>query len=197
MAHDEPAQALSVYRQRGMKMPVAVVLGGDPAGLLAAMAPVPPELDGSSLAGLLRDKPREMVHCRTIETGGPCRRRPGAGGPHRPGRGGGRVWAHGLCRGGQYQRSRPAPVIEVTAISHRANPVFPALVPGRSPDEACVIRRFLHHVFTPLVRLAIPDLAAYDLPLFGAARGWIVASIRKTYAGQAGGRPMRFGACGS
>ena len=48
-------------------MPLAVVLGGDPAGLLAAMAPVPPDLDGSSLAGLLRDKTREMVRCRTIE----------------------------------------------------------------------------------------------------------------------------------
>ena len=58
-------------------------------------------------------------------------------------------------------------------------------MPGEPPDETCVIRRFLHRVFTPLVRLAIPDLVAYDLPLFGAARAWAVVSIRKVYAGQA------------
>jgi 4-hydroxy-3-polyprenylbenzoate decarboxylase len=184
LLHDEPARALSVYRQRRMTMPLAVVLGGDPAGLLAAMAPVPPDLDGSSLAGLLRDKPREMVKCRTIDLEVPADADlvlEGHIDPAEP------EVEFGLTvvPGGQYQLSRPAPVMEATAVSHRANPVFPALVPGQPPDEACVIRRFLHRVFTPLVRLAIPDLAAYDLPLFGAARGWAVVSIRKVYAGQA------------
>jgi 4-hydroxy-3-polyprenylbenzoate decarboxylase len=184
LLHDEPARALSVYRQRRMTMPLAVVLGGDPAGLLAAMAPVPPDLDGSSLAGLLRDKPREMVKCRTIDLEVPADADlvlEGHIDPAEP------EVEFGLTvvPGGQYQLSRPAPVMEATAVSHRANPVFPALVPGQPPDEACVIRRFLHRVFTPLVRLAIPDLAAYDLPLFGAARGWAVVAIRKVYAGQA------------
>ncbi len=184
LPHDEPARALTVHRQRRMKMPLAVVLGGDPAGLLAAMAPVPPDLDGSSLAGLLRDKPRDMVRCRTIDLEVPADADlvlEGHIDPAEP------EVDYGLAAvpGGEYQRSRPAPVMQVTAISHRANPVFPALVPGEPPDETCVIRRFLHRVFTPLVRLAIPNLVAYDLPLFGAARAWAVVSIRKVYAGQA------------
>jgi 4-hydroxy-3-polyprenylbenzoate decarboxylase len=184
MAHDEPARALSVYRQRGIKMPLAVVLGGDPAGLLAAMAPVPPDLDGSSLAGLLRDKPREMVRCRTIDLEVPADADLVLEGHIDPA---GPEVEFGLAAapGGPYRRSRPAPVMEVTSISHRANPVFAALVPGQPPDESCVIRRFLQRVFTPLVRLAVPDLVGYDLPLFGAARGWAVVSIRKVYAGQA------------
>ena len=196
LPHDEPARALAVYRQRGLKMPLAVVLGGDPAGLLAAMAPVPPELDGSSLAGLLRDKPREMVRCRTIDLEVPADADLVIEGQINPAA---QEADFGLAAvpGGEYQRPRPAPVMEVTAISHRANPVFPALVPGDPPDEACVIRRFLHRVFTPLVRLAIPDLVAYDLPSFGAARAGPWSRSAKSTPARRGVRPMRSGACGS
>ncbi len=165
-------------------MPLAVVLGGDPAGLLAAEAPLPPGADVSAVAGLLGGKPRELINCRTIELAVPADAEiviEGFVDPSEPPVEVGQlVTPSGHCR-----VSPLTPVMHVTALTHRANPVLPAMIPGRPPTEATVIRRALHRIFLPLVRLAIPELVDYDLPSFGAARHVVVISIRKTYAGQA------------
>ena len=55
-AYDEHARLLDEYRVRGRKMPVAVVIGGDPAFQLAAAAPLSEDSDVCALAGLLREK---------------------------------------------------------------------------------------------------------------------------------------------
>lgn len=181
---DEPARLLSDYRQREQQMPLAAVLGGDPAGLLAAMAPLPPRVDVSAVAGLLRGKAREMVRCRTVDLEVPADAEiviEGYIDPSEPLEQTGPLLGPGAYR----QRSRPAAVMHVTAMTHRANPVFPAMLPGPAPDEACTVRRFLHRAFLPLVRAAVPGLIDLDLPMFGAARHWVLASIRKRYAGQA------------
>ena len=86
---------------------------------------------------------------------------------------------------GHYGAPRRVPVMHVTAVTHRANPVYPAMVPGSPPHEACLVERALARVFLPLLKLAIPELVDYDLPTFGAARHWATLSIEKTYAGQA------------
>lgn len=184
LPYDEPARLLLEYRQRGQRMPVAAVLGGDPVGLLTAMAPLPSQADVSALAGLLRGKARELVKCRTISLEVPADAEVVIEGyidPAEPSVETGLLSASG----GYYEHSRPAPVIHVTAITHRANPVVPAMIPGPAPDEACVVRQFLQRAFLPLVRLAIPELVDLALPRFGAARHWAWASIRKTYGGQA------------
>ena len=66
-AHDEPARAMVECARRNEKMPLAVVLGGDPAFLLAAAAPLPPGVDACALAGLFREKPIDVVACRSVE----------------------------------------------------------------------------------------------------------------------------------
>jgi 4-hydroxy-3-polyprenylbenzoate decarboxylase len=181
--HDDPARWFVAYRDRGGRMPLAVVLGGDPAGLLAAMAPLPEGADAHAAAALLRGKARELVKCRTVELHVPADAEivlegyvDPAGPPVETGPLG--------TSGGYYRPSRPAPVMHVTAVTHRANPIYPATVPGPPPDEVCVIQRALQRIFLPLIKPAIPELADYDLPAFGAARHWAFLSIRKTYAGQ-------------
>ncbi|MDP7488371.1 MAG: UbiD family decarboxylase, partial [Alphaproteobacteria bacterium] len=47
-------------------LPVAVVIGADPATLLAAVTPVPDTLSEYQFAGLLRGKRSDLVACRTI-----------------------------------------------------------------------------------------------------------------------------------
>jgi len=184
LAYDEPARKLLDYRRHNRRMPVAVVLGGDPVGLLAAMAPLPFAADVSSLVGLLRGKARELVRCRTAALDVPTDAEiviEGHIDPSEP------PVETGLVAGpgGYYHRSRPAPVVHVTALTHRANPVFPAMIPGPLPDEPCVVHRFLHRAFLPLLQAAIPDLADLEMPLSGAVRHLALASICKTYAGQA------------
>ena len=183
-AHEEPARLVREYGRREGRMPLAVVLGGDPACWLAASAAVSPAIDPWALAGLLRERPIDLVACRSVDLAVPAEtdivlegyvdpaEPPVAGGP--------------LCAVGGYM-SPPwsAPVLHVTAVTHRANPIYRAVVSCAMPNEACVADRALSQIFLPLARLAIPELVDYDLPLFGAARHWAVLAIRKSYAGQA------------
>ncbi len=181
---DEPARLLHEYRRLGERMPVAAVLGGDPALALAATDVLPERIDPLAAAGLLRNKPLDVVRCRSVELDVPAAAEIVVEGfvdpAEPPVDTGPRCGPLGLCC-----PAGPAPVIQVTAITHRANPVFPAMVPGRPPHEACVIRRAMALIFVPLLKLAIPELIDFDLPLHGGARHLAFLAIRKTYAGQA------------
>jgi 4-hydroxy-3-polyprenylbenzoate decarboxylase len=182
-AHDEHARLLSEYRARNQKMPLAVVIGGDPAFLLAASAPLPPGSDVCAVAGLLREKPLDVAACRSIDLDVPAEAEiilEGFCDPSQP-----PVAAGPLCGPmGHATLPRPAPVMQVTAVTHRANPIYAVMVPGRPPHEACTAARAMQQVFRPLARLAMPELVDYDLPEFAAARLWAAVSIRKTYPGQ-------------
>lgn len=182
--HDDPPALMPGYRERNARMPLAVVLGGDPAALMAAMAPLPPGADVLTLAGLLRGKPCELVKCRTVDLEVPTDAEiviEGFLDPAEPPRDVGLL----ATPGGGYRHCPPVPAMHVTAVTHRANPILPAIVYGDPPDEACVLRAALARMLLPIVRLAIPELVDYDLPAFGAARHWAMVSISKTYAGQA------------
>ena len=203
-AHDEPARLAAEYRRRNQAMPLAIVLGGDPTVLLAACAPLPPGVDPCTLAGLLRQKPLDTVACRSVDLAVPAEAEivlEGQIDPAEPPQTAGPL----VTPLGHYSVPQPAPVMHVTAITHRANPIFPAVVstriassrrtqlPLRLPRdgaeapsyELCVTDRALARIFLPLVKLAIPELVDYDLPAFAAARHWLSVSIQKTYAGQA------------
>ena len=198
-AHDEHARLLDEYRVRGQKMPLAVILGGDPAFALAAAAPLPPGSDICSVAGLLRQKPLDVVACRGVDLEVPAETEivlEGLCDPTQP-----PVAVGPICGPtGHCTPPRSAPVMLVTAVTHRANPIYAVMVPGRPPHEACTVDRAMQRAFLPLMRLAMPELVDYDLPEFAAARHWAAVSIHKTYAAQGrraahaawGLRPMMF-----
>ncbi len=188
-AHDIPAAMRSDYRAKNTAMPVAIVLGGDPAGLLAAMGPLPAGTDPVALAGLFREKACEQVRCRTLDLMAPADAEiviEGFVDPAQPPLDE-RPLDGELAPGpmGYYLPLGPPAVMRVTAITQRANPVFPAIIPTGPTGEATVITRALRRILRPLVRLAIPELVDYEFPTFGAARHWAFVSFRKTHAGQA------------
>lgn len=175
---------LTEYRSRGQQMPVAVVLGGDPITLVAAWAPLPGRTDPLVFAGFLRNRPVELVAARSVpqtvpasaeiviegfvdpqtalEPAGPISRETGYFGP-----------------------AESLPLLRVTAITHRANPVFPAMVPGPTPSESHWLDRACERLLLPLARLWIPELAEWRWPFAGACRHVVFVSIRKTYPQQA------------
>src|SRR5687768_3642210 len=53
-------------------MPVAIALGGDPALMYAASAPLPPGIDEVVFAGWLRGAGVELVRCRTLDVAVPA-----------------------------------------------------------------------------------------------------------------------------
>jgi 4-hydroxy-3-polyprenylbenzoate decarboxylase len=198
-AHDDHARLLGEYRVRNRRMPLAVIFGGDPAFMLAASAPLPSGSDLCAVAGLLRQRPLDVVACRDVELLVPAEAEivlEGYVDPTEP-----PVAAGPLC-GPTGHATRPlvASVMHVTAITQRANPIFAVMVPGRPPHEAVTVTRAMQRAFLPLMRLAMPELIDYDMPEFAAARHWAAVSIRKTYASQGrraahaawGLRPMMF-----
>ena len=183
-AHDDHARLLGEYRARSQQMPLAVVIGGDPAFLLAAASPLPPGSDVMAVAGMLRSKPLDAVACRGVDLMVPAEAEivlEGFVDPSAP-----PIAAGPLC-GPTGHATRPllAPVMHVTAVTQRANPIYAAMVPGKPPHEAITVARAMQRAFLPLVRLAMPELVDYDMPEFAAARHWATISIRKTYPGQA------------
>lgn len=73
------------------------------------------------------------------------------------------------------------PLLEVTAITHRRNPVFPATIVGLPPQEDYFLGKATERLFLPLLRTVVPDIIDYDLPMFGAFHNAAFLKIRKEY----------------
>jgi len=179
--YQEPARILAEYRRRGQPMPVAIVLGGDPLDLLVASGPLEAAADVFSLAGYLKGSPCELVAARRIDLPVAADAEivlEGSIDPNRPAIEPG--WTIDAI--GQPRLLRPAPAVQIDALTHRVTPVFPAILPGM---EARTVNRCLVQVFLPLLRRQLTGLVDLELPAFGAGRLWALASIDKTYPGQA------------
>ena len=182
-AHDEHARLLGEYRQREQKMPLAVVIGGDPAFLLAAAAPLPPGSDICAVAGLLREKSLDVVAGRASIWR--CRPRPRSCSKVLSIPRSRRLWP-GRFAGRRAISTQPRPAHgdaghhgDASGQPHlRGHGPRPAAARGfdRCPGDAAGV--------LPLARLVMPELVDYDLPAFAAARLWAAVSIRKTYPGQ-------------
>ena len=163
------------------QIPAAVVLGGDPASMWAASAPMPPDLDEYLLAGWLRGKPVEFVSCVTQPLEVPANAEiviegyvdltdyadEGPFGDHT----------------GYYTPKGSFPVFRVTAITHRNNPIYPATIVGIPPMEDVYMGKATERLFLPLIRLFLPEVLDYHLPPAGVFHNLVLVKIRKRYPG--------------
>lgn len=173
----------AAWEAQGKEIPVAVALGGDPALVYAATAPLPDEIDEMAFAGFLRKKPVEMARCKTQDLEVPAdaefvlegfvpageRRAEGPFGDHT----------------GFYTLEDDYPVFHVTAITHRRQPVYPATIVGRPPMEDGWLGKATERIFLPLVRLFVPEVIDYHLPVQGVFHNLCLVRIRKRYPGHA------------
>ncbi len=180
--HDEPARIVAEYARRRQTMPLAVVIGGDPLLSLAASMPSP-GTDVCRLAALLHQKPIDVVKCRSVELHVPAEAELVLEGHIAPSEPWGEVGPLAASTG-YYRPAGRGPIVHVTAMTERANPVFQALVPGLPPNEESVMRRTMARIMLPIARLSIPGLTDYDLRPVGASRHVAVVAIEKRYAGQ-------------
>ncbi|MDE7129745.1 MAG: UbiD family decarboxylase, partial [Alistipes sp.] len=63
--HKTGARHYDAYKRLGRRMPVTVTLGGDPAYIYSATAPMPDNMDEYLLAGFLRRRSVQLVKCLT------------------------------------------------------------------------------------------------------------------------------------
>ncbi len=172
-------------RQQEARKPydVAIALGGDPVLTFCAAAPLPPGIDELVFAGFVRRKPVQLVRCKTVDVEVPAdaeiviegRVDPAETRPEGP------FGDHT----GFYTPIEPYPVLHVTAITHRARPVYPATIVGRPPMEDAWLGKAIERIFLPMIRLMLPEIVDINLPVEGCFHNIALVSIRKRYPGHA------------
>lgn len=174
------------YKALNRRMPVAVVLGGDPIYSYAATAPLPENIDEYILAGFLRKKRVELVKCLTqpeievpadadivIE---------GYVDPSEP-----MLWEGPFGdHTGYYSLPDWYPGFHVTAITHRRNAIYPATIVGIPPQEDAWIGKATERIFlAPIKMTMVPEIIDMELPIEGVFHNMALVKIHKDFPGQA------------
>jgi len=182
--HKTGARHFSEYKKKGVRMPVSVVLGGDPAYTYAATAPLPDNIDEYMLAGFLRKKRVELVKCMTNDLEVPADADFIIEGYIDPDEE--LLWEGPFGdHTGFYSLADWYPKFHVSCITHRKDAVYPATIVGIPPMEDAYIGKATERIFlSPMKLTLIPELLDMDLPPAGVAHNLTVVKINKTYAGQ-------------
>lgn len=177
MRHMEDAGA------KAQKIEVAICLGGDPVYAFSAIAPLPPGIDEMLFAGFLRRERVPMVRAKSIGLDVPAnceiviegtvdpnvRQLEGPFGDHT----------------GYYSLAGQFPVVEVTAITMRERPVYPATIVGQPPMEDGWMGKAVERIFMPMIQLTVPEIVDMNLPVEATFHNMAFVSIKKKYPGHA------------
>lgn len=181
--HKDAAQHFRKSADRQEFLPVAVALGPEPAVTYAASAPLPPGIDELLVAGWLQRASVPVVRCVTNDLLVPAQSE---------------IVLEGYCdpaesrlegpfgdHTGYYSLADNYPVLHVTAITHRRQPIYPATIVGRPPMEDAYMGKATERLFLPLMRLLLPEIRDVHMPVEGGFHNLVLVSIKKTYPGQA------------
>ena len=169
---------------RGETMPVAIVLGGDPASIYAASAPLPPGIDEYLFAGFLRREPVRLAKAVTSDLEVPAEAEiviEGQIDPREPLVMEGPFGDHT----GFYSLADLYPRVQVTAITRRSEPIWPHTIVGRPPMEDFWLGHATERIFLPLLRLTLPEVVDLHMPAEGIFHNLVFVSIDKQFPGQA------------
>ncbi|MDA1166328.1 MAG: UbiD family decarboxylase [Planctomycetota bacterium] len=183
-SHDPEWQLVEKAARQGQQSSLAVALGGDPVLTFAAGAPLPPFVDPLVFAGFLRSRNVNVVSGRSVTTQVPADAEIILEGLVDPSR----AFAEASTVAtptGYYDTRERAVRVTITAVTHRANPVLPVIIPAAHPSEDGWLAHASERIFLPLVKLAIPELVDLRLPASGDHRHIAFASIRKSWPQQA------------
>lgn len=177
--HKDSNHFFHAYKKAGLKMPVSIALGGDPLYTWCGQAPLPYGIFELALYGLIRNKKPHLVQSITnpiyipedadfviegwvnpniMELEGPF-------GDHT----------------GYYTPIEPYPVLEVSAITHKTSPIFPATVVGKPPLEDKYMGYLTERIFLPMLQTTTHGLMDYHMPENGVFHNLILAKIAPSY----------------
>ena len=170
--------------ERGERMPVCIAIGADPASIYSASAPLPPTVDEFIFAGFLRKAPVHLARAVTCELEVPADAEfvlEGYIDPSEPLVTEGPFGDHT----GFYSEADLYPLVHVTAVTMRKNPVYATTIVGRPPMEDFYLGHATERIFLPLLKLTIPEIVDYHMPAEGIFHNLVFVSIKKDYPGQA------------
>jgi 4-hydroxy-3-polyprenylbenzoate decarboxylase len=88
-------------------------------------------------------------------------------------------------RTGCYTAPEPFPVFHVTAMTMRRDAIYPSIVVGKPPQADAWLGKATERIFLPAVRMTVPEIVDYDLPVAGVFHNCCIVSIRKAFPGHA------------
>ena len=182
--HKTGSNHFQAWKKRGLLMPVAVTLGGDPVFTYAATAPLPENIDEYILAGFLRKKRVEKVKCLTQNIWVPADADIVIEGYVDPSEK--LVWEGPFGdHTGVYSLADWYPAFHVTAITHARDAVYPATIVGVPPQEDAWIGEATERIFLSPIKLTLaPEVVDLHMPVAGVAHNLVIVKINKTYPGQ-------------
>ena len=179
--HKTGARHFRRAKEMGLRrLDVAVALGGDPALTYAATAPLPDGIDEWMFAGFLRKRAVGTAKCRTVDLEVPADADFVLEGYVDP-------QADLIDEGpfgdhtGYYTPVDRFPRFHVTAVTRRADAVFPATLVGPPPMEDAWLGKATERLFLPLLRMLFPEVVDMNLPVEGAFHNLVLVSIKKQY----------------
>ncbi|WP_300926788.1 menaquinone biosynthesis decarboxylase, partial [Helicobacter rodentium] len=177
--HKDSIGLLEEYRKANKKMPVSIAIGGDPLYTWCATAPLPYGLFELMLYGFIRKKRAKMVRCVSNEICVPYDADFVIEGFVEPNvmRDEGRFGDHT----GFYTPIEPYPVLEVSAITQKKNPIYLATVVGKPPLEDKYLGFPTERIFLPLLQTTTPNLIDYYMPENGVFHNLILAKIEARF----------------
>jgi len=181
--HKDSNHFFHEYKAAGKKMPVSIGIGGDPMYIWCGQAPLPIGIFELMLYGFVKNKNAQLVKSITNDIYVPKDndfiiegfvdpsklRIEGPFGDHT----------------GYYTLEEEYPFMEVTAITHKKEPVYLATVVGKPPLEDKYMGHATERIFLPLLKTTAPDLMDYYMPENGVFHNLILAKIKTLYPGHA------------
>jgi 4-hydroxy-3-polyprenylbenzoate decarboxylase len=184
--HKVSARHFNEYKKLGIKMPVAVALGGDPVYAYSATAPLPENVDEYMLAGFLRKRKVELVRCLSqpdIEVPGDADFViEGYVDPDEE-----LIWEGPFGdHTGYYSLPDWYPRFHITCITHRRDAVYPATIVGVPPQEDAWLGKATERIFlAPIKMTLLPEIIDMDMPVEGVFHNLVIAKIKKEFPGHA------------
>jgi len=164
----------------GKGLPIAIAIGTDPVLPLATQWMAPYGTDELALAGALRGEPVEVVKAETVDLEVPAT-------------------AEIIIEGtvlpnvrdvegpfgevsGYYTPSNPKPIIEVSAITHRKNPIYQAALTGMPTTENHILKQLpLEATFYWSLKKEFPGVTAVHFPAAGTVGMISVIAMKQAY----------------
>ncbi len=165
------------------RMPVSICLGGPPELIFSAISPLPDNLSEYEFAGLISGKRLKITKCLTNDLWVPAdcdfviegytklgdTRTEGPFGDHF----------------GHYSLEEEYPVMHVTAITHRKDPIVPMTIVGIPPMEDGYLGEAIGDALLPVLRFQHRDVSDLFLPLETGFHNLAILASKQRYPRQA------------
>ena len=168
------------WHERGQEAPIAVVLGADPVTQIASQARAPYGSDEFAIAGGMRGEPLEMVQCRTVDVRVPANAEIIVEGFVEIGR----LEPDGPFGEypGTYSEAKPAPVMRVTAITHRHGAIYQNTLTGTPMTENHWMMQPSATALAYREALRVtPEIRSVHVTPGGTTRHHVVVSMKKRH----------------